>query len=187
MMWRSLVRASLLGLSVALTAALLFLLTTRMESASRSADSGFLDRADAGIDHFTFMQSRGGLVQWEVQAQRAHIVEAAHQAKLEQVEVTLYGANGWEMKLTGDEGTIDTSTKNFTLVRREQPIPVQLQNGYIIYTNHLKWVDEQREVQTEDPVTISGDGLEITGRGLIGKLDREEFKILGDVHVEIMQ
>jgi hypothetical protein len=42
-------------------------------------------------------------------------------------------------------------------------------------------------VSTNDPVTIVGQGLEITGRGLVGKLDSEEFKILDDVHVEITQ
>jgi lipopolysaccharide export system protein LptC len=40
-------------------------------------------------------------------------------------------------------------------------------------------------VSTGDPVTIVGQGLEIKGRGLVGKLDSEEFKVLEDVHVEI--
>ena len=89
------------------------------------------------------------------------------------------------MKLEGDEGMMNTATKNFTLIRRDSPIAVQLQNGYTIYTNHLLWVDERREVSTGDPVTMIGQGLEITGRGLVGKLDSEEFKVLEDVHVEI--
>jgi len=48
-------------------------------------------------------------------------------------------------------------------------------------------VEERREVNTADPVTIIGQGMEITGRGLVGKLDSEEFKILHDVHVELTQ
>ncbi|MGH7233111.1 MAG: LPS export ABC transporter periplasmic protein LptC [Nitrospiraceae bacterium] len=184
-MWRSWVRAGLLVLSVVLAGALLFLLASRRESVPRAVTPGSLDRADAGIDHFTFLQSRGGTIQWQVQAQQARIVEAEHQANLQQVEVTLYGAKGWEMKLKGDEGTINTATKNFTLVRRDGPIAVQLQNGYTIYTNHLSWHDDRREVSTSDPVTIVGDGVEIKGRGLVGKLDSEEFKVLEDVHVDI--
>jgi LPS export ABC transporter protein LptC len=184
-MWRSWVRGGLFLLSATLACALFFLLVTRMESSPRSVSRGVLDRADAGIDQFTFMQSRSGVMQWQVQAQRARMIEAEHQATMEQVEVTLFGAKGWEMKLKGDEGTIDTATKNFTLIRRDGPIVVQLQNGYTIYTNHLTWMEEQREVRTEDPVTIIGEGLEVTGRGLIGKLDSEEFKILEHVQVEI--
>src|SRR5918996_1845079 len=169
MIWRSWVRAGLLGLSGVLAAVLLFLLATRMDSAPRSTGPSVLDRADAGIDQFTFMQSRAGVIQWQVQAERARMIESAHHAMLEQVEVTLYGSKGWEMKLQGDEGTIDTARKNFTLVRRDGPIAVQLQNGYTIYTNHLAWVDERREVRTDDPVTILGQGIEITGRGLVGR------------------
>jgi LPS export ABC transporter protein LptC len=101
--------------------------------------------------------------------------------------VTLYGQKGWELKLSGDEGTIDTTKKNFTLLRHNGTIPVHLQSGYTIYTNHLNWEEERREVSTKDAVTIIGQGMEITGRGLIGKLDSEEFKILDDVHVEITQ
>lgn len=184
-MWRSWVRAGLLVLSVLLAGALFFLLASRRESVPRAVTPGSLDRADAGIDQFTFLQSRAGAVQWEVQAQHARMIEAEHEAILQQVEVTLYGAKGWEMKLKGDEGTINTATKNFTLVRRDGPIPVQLQNGYTIYTNHLSWHDERREVTTNDPVRIVGEGVEIQGRGLVGKLDVEEFKILEDVHVEM--
>jgi LPS export ABC transporter protein LptC len=184
-MWRSWVRTALLILTAVLASALFFLLAARREPVPRAASQGILDRADAGINEFTFLQSKGGAVQWQVKAHRARIIEAEHQANLEQVEVTLYGAQGWEMKLEGDEGTMNTATKNFTLIRRDSPIAVQLQNGYTIYTNHLLWVDERREVSTRDPVTMIGQGLEITGRGLVGKLDSEEFKVLEDVHVEI--
>lgn len=186
-MWRSWIRRGLLALSAVLAVSLVYLLVTRTESVPRSVNSGNLAHVDAGIDQFSFMQSKAGAVQWHVQAQRASMTEAEHQAVLEDVQVTLYGQKGWELKLSGDEGTIDTVRKNFTLIRRNGTIPVQLQNGYTIYTNHLNWVEDRREVTTEDPVTIIGQGMEITGRGLVGKLDSEEFKILDDVHVEITQ
>jgi|SRR5579884_1459554 len=186
-MWRSWTRGALLVLTAVLTASLLYLLVTRTESVPRSEKSATLAHEDAGIQEFTFMHSKGGAVQWHVQAQRAHMVEAEHRAVLEDVEVTLYGAKGWELKLKGDEGTIDTGTKNFTLVRRDGTIPVELQNGYTIYTNHLMWQEERGEVSTNDPVTIVGQGIQVKGRGLIGKLESEEFKILDDVYVELTQ
>jgi LPS export ABC transporter protein LptC len=186
-MWRSWVRRGLLVLSAVLAVSLVYLLVTRTESVPRSMTPGTLAQVDAGIDQFSFMQSKGGSVQWHVQAQRARMTEAEHQAILEDVHVTLYGQKGWELKLSGDEGSIDTTKKNFTLLRRNGTIPVHLQSGYTIYTNHLNWEEERREVSTKDPVTIIGQGMEITGRGLVGKLDSEEFKILDDVHVEITQ
>jgi lipopolysaccharide export system protein LptC len=120
-----------------------------------------------------------------VQAQRAHVFEAQQRAQLEQVQVTLYGQKGWELKLEGDEGTIDLAKKDFVLVKHADQIAVHLQSGYTITTNHLAWTDQDREVRTGDPVTISGHGLIVKGRGLVGKLDTEEFKVAHDVHVVI--
>lgn len=188
-MWHLWVRRGLLALSVLFASILIYLLATRMESVppSSSASPGTLQRTDAGIDRFRFVQSRSGTVQWEVQAQRARVFEAEHRAALEEVQVTLYGAKGWELRLAGDEGTIDTVKRDFMLVKRAGPIAVELESGYTIYTNHLAWAEQRREISTRDPVTIVGHGLEVKGRGFLGKLDVEEFKVLEDVHVEIAQ
>lgn len=186
-MWQRHVRDALLLLSGLLAIFLVYILTTRVEPAQTSppATSQSLARADAGIDRFTFTQTKAGAVQWQIQAQRAHLVEAEHRAVLEGVQVTLYGPKGRELQLSGDEGTIDTAKKNFRLMKRTGTIAVELASGYTILTNHLAWTDERREVATSDPVTITGHGLEVSGRGLIGKLDLEEFQILEDVHVAI--
>ncbi|WP_447973034.1 LPS export ABC transporter periplasmic protein LptC [Nitrospira sp. Kam-Ns4a] len=185
-MWHSWVRGGLLIVSVLLAAYLGYLLVTRAESTAppATASLGPLETADAGIHGFTFHQSRNGAIQWEVQAQHGHVVEAEHRAVLEAVQVTLYGAKGWELKVQGDQGTIDTARKDFVLVNRADPIAVQLEGGYTIYTNHLAWADERHEISTEDPVRIVGQGLEVAGRGFVGRLDAEEFTVLKNVRVE---
>jgi lipopolysaccharide export system protein LptC len=188
-MWQRYVRGALLLLSGLLAIFLVYILTTRVEpeqAATQSAPQS-LARADAGIDRFTFTQTRSGAVQWQVEARRAQLVEAEQRAVLEGVQVTLYGPKGRELRLAGDEGTIDTARKNFMLVKRSGTIAIELDSGYTILTNHLAWTDERREVTTSDTVTITGNGLEVSGRGLVGKLDIEEFQILDDVHVAIVQ
>lgn len=188
-MWQYWIRGGLLVLTIIFTSFLVYLLVTRTESVSSSnvANRATLEQADAGIDQFTFMQSRAGAVQWEVRAQRARVFEAENRAVLDQVQVTLYGKKGRELRLEGDEGTIDTARRDFVLARRIGLIAVQLESGYTIYTNHLAWTDASREISTGDPVTISGHGLEVIGLGMVGKLDTEEFQVLQDVHVEIVQ
>lgn len=188
-MWGRYIRGALLVLSGTLAIFLVYLLTSRVESEQAPAGPvpSQLERADAGIDHFTFTQSKSGSVQWQVQAQRARLFDDENRAVLEGVEVTLYGPKGRELRLASDEGTIDTLKKNFLLAKREGDIAVHLENGYTIFTNHLVWTDARREVTTTDPVRIVGNGLEVKGRGLVGKLDVEEFQVLEDVHVEIVQ
>jgi lipopolysaccharide export system protein LptC len=140
-------------------------------------------QADAGINHFTFKHSKAGAVQWQVEAERARLVESEHRADLEQVRVTLFGERGWELRAAGDEGAINTATKDFVLLNRNGPIEIELQGGYRVYTNHLAWTDQSHQVTTQDQLRMTGEGIEVTGRGLLARLDDQEFRILDDVRL----
>ncbi len=186
-MWERWIRGGLLALSVVLAASLGYLLVTRSDpgASSRSVAAVGNEPADARIQNFTFTQTKGDIVQWKVQAEQAHLFERDNRAVLSNVQITLYGAQGKELTLSGDEGTLDTHTKNFQLANRDKPIVVETQSGYIIRTNHLAWTDARHEIQTTDDVLIDGHGLQVTGRGLRGKLDTEEFQVLDDVRVDV--
>ena len=186
-MWQRWVQRGLLTLSAVLACFLIYLLVTNstMVSAPTPAASGSMDTADATISMFTFTQTKGDTVQWQVQAQEARLFERDKRAMLQVVAVTLFGQQGKELTVTGDEGTLDTETKNFMLANRSAPLVIRTESGYVIYTNHLTWTDQTREMRTQDPVRIVGHGLEVTGRGLLGHLDREEFEVLEDVHVDL--
>ena len=186
-MWQRWVRGGLLALSVVLACFLAYLLVTNTTVAPTptAAVLGSMDTADATISKFTFTQTKDDTVQWQVQAQEARLFERDRRAMLRVVEVTLFGQQGKDLTVTGDEGTLNTETKNFMLANRSEPLVIHTESGYVIYTNHLAWTDQTREIRTQDPVRIVGHGLEVTGRGLLGHLDREEFEVLEDVHVDL--
>ena len=186
-MWQRLVRRGLLTLSVVLASFLAYLLMTNSTpiSTPTTVAPGSMDQADAIISQFTFTQTKGDTVQWQVQAEKARLFERDRRAILQVVAVTLFGQQGKEMTVTGDEGTLNTETKNFVLANRLEPLVIHTESGYVIYTNHLAWTDQTREIRTQDHVRIVGHGLEVTGRGLLGHLDREEFEVLEDVHVDL--
>ncbi|HEY6260848.1 MAG TPA: LPS export ABC transporter periplasmic protein LptC [Nitrospiraceae bacterium] len=177
----------MLALSVLLACFLAYLLVTNstMVPTPTAAAPGSITTADATISKFTFTQTKDDTVLWQVQAQEARLFERDKQAMLQAVAVTLFGKRGKEMMVTGDEGTLNTETKNFVLANRSEPLVIHTESGYAIYTNHLAWTDKTREIRTQDPVRIVGHGLEVTGRGLLGHLDREEFEVLEDVHVDL--
>ncbi|HEX6727818.1 MAG TPA: LPS export ABC transporter periplasmic protein LptC, partial [Nitrospira sp.] len=99
--------------------------------------------------------------------------------------LTFSGTEGDEVTVHGEEGTLDTATKNFRLTNRETPIVVKTRSGYTIYTNHLVWTDKAREIRTDDSVRMVGHGLEVRGQGLLGRMESEEFEVLQDVHVDL--
>jgi lipopolysaccharide export system protein LptC len=186
--WRRWAQRSLLAISAILGCFLAYLLLTNSTSAPTptTTSSGTIGQADATISNFTFTQTKGATVQWQVQAQQARLFEQDKRALLQTVAVTLFGQQGKELTVTGEEGTLDTATKNFMLANRTTPLVVETTSGYIIYTNHLAWTDQTREIRTQDPVRIVGHGLEVRGRGLLGHLDTEEFEVLEDVHVDLV-
>lgn len=186
-MWQRWAQRSLFTISVILACFLVYLLLTNSTSVPPPATTtpGSIDRADATISNFLFTQTKGATVQWQVQAQQARLFEQDKRALLQTVAVTLFGQQGKELTVTGEEGTLDTATKNFVLANRTTPLVVETMSGYIIYTNHLAWTDQTREIRTQDPVRIIGHGLEVRGRGLLGHLDTEEFEVLEDVHVDL--
>ena len=57
--------------------------------------------------------------------------------------------------------------------------------GYQVLSNRLTWKEDARQIRTEDPVVIQGNGLVITGTGLIGDVEKNEFQLLHNVRAEV--
>ncbi len=186
--WQQWARRFLLGLAVVSSAFLAYILLTRTDSATPSsvARKETLDQADAGMQEFIFRQTKDGALQWEVKAKQASLYEERNEALLQTVQVALLGPRGQELTVHGEEAQLNTATKDFTLSNRTSEIAVQLQSGYTVYSNHLHWTDKVQELTTGDPVRIEGNGLRITGQGLKGKLDQEEFQVLENVQVDFL-
>lgn len=176
-----------MALSAVLACLLIYLLITNSTSlpSPTATAPGTFSQADATISNFSFTQTKGEQIQWQVEARHARLFERDKQAVLAGVEVTLFGERGREMMVRGDEGILNTETKDFILANQSQPLVIKTDSGYTIFTNHVTWKDESREISTQDRVRIIGHGLEVTGRGLLGYMDKEEFQVLEDVHVDL--
>jgi lipopolysaccharide export system protein LptC len=187
-MWERIARRTLLALSAVLAAFLCYLLYSNADSTppTQSVAPGTIERADAKISDFTFTQTKGSAIQWHVQAKEARVFERERRALLTGVDITFYGEQGKELMVSGDEGTLDIATKNLMLANQSEPMVVETQSGYTIYTNHVAWIDSTKELRSNDLVRIVGHGVTVTGRGLLGRMDSEEFQILEDVHVDFL-
>jgi len=172
---------------VLLATFLRYVLFRNADSAPRSRRRAqeSIEQADAKLEQLIFTKSKGDVVQWQVQAKQARLFEHDKRAVLHDVAFTFYGTGGDEVTVHGEEGTLDTATKNFRLMNRQTPIVVETRSGYTIYTNHLVWTDQTREIRTEDPVRMVGHGLEVKGQGLLGRMESEEFEVLQNVHVDL--
>lgn len=143
------------------------------------------DPPDAWIQGFTYRQTQAGVDKWEVVAKRAQVVEAEHRAQLEDITIRLYGDEDKDLTVEAEHGTINIQTKNFDLQNDKELLVVRLPNGYSIFSKHLQWLEATHQIKTQTPIMIKGEGLTITGTGLVGNIDDEEFKILHDVRVQV--
>lgn len=187
-MWQQIMRRVLLAVSGVLSIFLVYVLAMNAESVpppNQKTTLNAMERADAAISEFVFTQSNKDDVEWKIVAKQARLFEQEKQALLNDVDVTLYGENGRELTVSGEEGTFHIATKSFSLSNKETPLVVETRGGYTIYTNHLAWANDRKEISTRDAVRIVGQGVEVTGRGFLGKLDVEEFEVLEDVRVAL--
>ena len=142
-------------------------------------------KADVKIGQFSFVQTHEGARDWELKADRAEIYEKDQKAFLEKVAVTLSTPQGLELKIEGDEGTIDTSKKDFFWRKKEGEMVIQLNNGYTVMTPALRWFNDRREIVTEGPAHISGPQIEIQGKELTMTVEDQVMTVSGDVQASI--
>ncbi len=180
-------RWTLGGIILGLSVFLVFVLIrqVRTNAPPPPVASPVFEEADAGMEGFVYRQTKDGMVQWEVAAQKAEVFEARHEVTLEDVQLRLFGPDGEEMVLHADEGMINTETNDFELRNQEELMAIEFANGYTILTPHIQWIDANQEIRTPHPVTIQGNGLTITGIGLVGYLESEEFSVLDHVRVQL--
>ena len=181
-----LARAGLLGIVfVILGAILVFVLVGPTRRVPSVIVEVLPQAADAGLREFSFVQSKDGLVDWKIQARQAQVFDAEAKAVLSDVHVTLTGSDGVSMTVEGDEGTINTSSKDFVVGKRSGDLALVLQSGYTIYTPRLNWVNQEHRLWTDDPVRIKGPRLEVTGQGMDALLSTREMRIRRNVRVGI--
>ena len=180
-------KVGLLGIIFALLATLLiFIVGGPSRRVMQVSVPALPQKADAGLQGFSYMQSKDGLVDWKIQAKQAQVFEADAKAVLnDEVQVTLMGANGVAMTVTGDDGTINTTSKDFVISKRSGDLALVFDSGYTIYTPHVTWDNQTHRIWTNAPVRITGPMLEATGRGMDAFLITHEMRIHRNVRVEI--
>jgi len=182
-----LVRAGLLGIMLVVLATLiLYVLQGPSRRIPAVSVSVLPQNADAGLREFSFVESKQGQVDWRLHAKEAQVFDADSKAILKGVLVTLSDARGLQMTVEGDDGTINTVSKDFVLSKRSGDLALVFEDGYTIYTPRLAWVNNERRFWTDEPVRITGPNrMEVTGQGMDTLLTTREMRIRRDARVEV--
>lgn len=163
---------------------------THMETKSRATASVPLEEqqgADAWIQGFSYHQTKSGATKWVVTADQAQVFDDEHSAKLQAVKVQLFDQDfkKEQMVITSEEGIMNTSNNDFDLISHNEKTVMTFETGYQVFSDSLRWTEETQQIHTEDYVVIQSEGLVITGTGLIGDVEKNEFRLLHNVRAEM--
>jgi LPS export ABC transporter protein LptC len=183
---RSLLTLTVLGMAVFIGHRVM----THMQTLSQETTLVTIDEqqgADAWIQGFSYRQTRSGKTKWVVNAEQARVFEKDHLAKLQTVQVRLFDGTFQQEQLliTSEEGVMNTSSNDFELMSKNEKTVMTFESGYQVFSDVLTWSEKTRQIHTADPVTIRGNGLVITGTGLAGDVDNNEFRLLENVRAEV--
>lgn len=178
-------RALLLGLTLALLAALAVWVASALQRRDGAGEPDAPAAADVGIRGFSFSQTHAGALEWRITAERAELFEARNHARLEGVQVAWNTEHGFTLEFHGERGTIDTEKRDFHVENSSAAIAIRLSNGYTLYARSIDWNNERRELRSDEPVRITAPGLSIQGDGFVGRLADQEFRLSEGAHVTV--
>jgi LPS export ABC transporter protein LptC len=126
---------------------------------------------------------------WQLAAKKAMLFEQKQEATMLAIQAvfqpTEAGASGGE--LDGGEGRLDLGRMNFNVTGVDPPVTVRLAKRYTLTTSRLQWNNKSGRLTTDEPVTITGEGLTVTALGFQWLQEDGTISLLQDVHTVVMQ
>jgi len=140
--------------------------------------------ADLKLDRVHYTETREGVKEWELEAASAQYFKEENTVLLDKVKATFFGKEGQTYTLVGEKGRSNTTTKAIQIF---DGIRLESSDGYQMHTQSLNYQPQKREFHTPDAVEIMGPQLRVEGIGLIVDLDRQQLKVLREVHTTLSQ
>ena len=140
-----------------------------------------------GFKGFPIVQTRAGSTKWIVKADQAQVFDQEQVARLKNVNVQLFDQafKHEQMVITSQEGIMHTSSNDFELISHDEKTVMTFEDGSQVFTDKLTWKEEVRQIFADERVMIKGEGLVITGIGLVGDVEKNEFRLLNNVRAEV--
>lgn len=140
------------------------------------------DEADIRISDFIFTEVGKENMRWEVKARSAEYQKKLNLALLDQVRIKLTTPDGRIFILTGDEGKMQTETKDVEL------------NGHVVMisdagdkfsTDYLRYSDAEKRIYTDAPVRLENENMHIEGVGLSILVNKGQVTLASNVRAKI--
>jgi LPS export ABC transporter protein LptC len=128
--------------------------------------------ADLRIKDVFLTEDNQGIKAWELKAQWAKIYRKDNKTILEDLRIKVFAKGRKPIHITGETGELDNASKN---LRIRGNVEVVSEEGFTLRTEEVLWLNEKREIVNEKPVWLSTKGFRLQGKGLLVKVDKQQF------------
>lgn len=168
-----------------LMAGLLFYLLNRPEENKDTVALPKATGADVVIEKFHLSQTEKDRVKWELKAESAELYREEKKAILINIELTFWKTEGDiagnTIILKGEEGILNTETRDVLLKGKTKDIEVTTDKGYTFTVSSLRWDEAKRQIFSDDDVILIGPNLKVSGKGILFNVDTQQIKVLNNV------
>lgn len=138
---------------------------------------------DQVISDFNITETAKSRKEWKMEAEKAFVYEDRHILDADTVRVTFFDASGETRSvLTALHGTLNRNTDDMDA---RGNVVVTGSDGVVLRTESLTWVAENRQIVSQDSVTVIRHGDVLTGWGFRGDPDLGKFEILRNMKATI--
>ncbi len=136
------------------------------------------ERVQVSIDRIHYSGTKDGRVEWELDARSASRSRDEDLTLFEDVRATFYAGDGSSYTLTAREGSLRELSGEIGV---SGDVVIESGEGYVLRTDSLKYLINEKEVSTPDRVTVASERLDLEGTGFTGLIESGEFRLLRDV------
>ncbi|MBF0291468.1 MAG: LPS export ABC transporter periplasmic protein LptC [Nitrospinae bacterium] len=171
-------------LAVAFLAALVFMGLFMPGAEPKGAEEKAGKQGDVmKLNGIRLTQKKSNAKEMDLWAETAVIALDESRIDLEKFTIVSYSKEAGEVTLSAQKGVLINATNDITA---SGGTLVRDNTGRALMTDSFTWKNSAREIRTDDPVRVFGEGFTLRGKGLIARLDDEMVEILSGVNVAIL-
>jgi len=140
------------------------------------------DNVDLQVKDVIYSDVGDSGLKWEIIADNAKYMKNENIAVFDNVKVKVIMQNGRIFSMTGENGRLNTKTKNMELSGN---VNILSDSGDTLNTDVLKYEFSAQRIYTDSPVTMENKKMQVVGKGMSLSLKNQNMSLLSKVKARI--
>lgn len=132
--------------------------------------------ADQRMERIHLVEERAGKKVWELEA--SAISQYQSDLHLRDVKAVYYARDGRSFTLRGDQAKVNQESKDMEISGN---VVLLSSDGYRLKTRSISYRHAKKQAETEEPIEFEGEGILLTGKGMLIDMEEKTFKVFHQV------